>query len=217
MSLTTYDTFFPEVMPLVQNCPEIVAFNAVRNAVIEFCTETWYWQHKCFPQPGETDIAEYYPDMPDNTKLLGVVDAWYDGRNLRPKDEPTLRNIYWNQNPFDVQGDPLFYMQRDLDTVRLIPMPTIPSQFQGLEMLIAVAPMRASTGVGNDIYERYAEAIAHGALARLMAQPHQAYSNPQQAIFMARQFKFEMMQAKAWVQRNKTRGSIMVRFQGTAQ
>ncbi len=213
---TTYDTFFPEVLPYVTGCPEIVAFNAVRNAVIEFCTESWYWQHTCYAQPGIPTIAEYEPDLPDSTKFLGVVDAWYDGRNLRPKDEPTLRNIYWNQNWQDVQGDPLFYLSDNPDCVILVPTPNVASQFNGLEMKVAVAPLRSSTGCVDAIYERYAEAIAHGALARLMQTTNQPYSNAQQGLFLQRIFRNEVQLAKALVQRNKTRGNMQVRFNRSA-
>lgn len=213
MALVTFDTFFPEVMPHVMGCPEIVAFNAVRNAVIDFCRETYYWQHKCFAQPGQANVADYEPDIPSNTKLVGVIDAWYDGKNLHPKSEPELRDIFWRQNPFEVQGEPNFFYSYDTDTVRLIPIPQVDSQFAGLEMVVAVQPLRASTTCIDNIYERYAETIAKGALARLKAMDDQPWADPQQSVLLDKLYQYERSVAKAWVQRNKTRGAMKVRFQ----
>ena len=214
MSLITYDTFFPEILPSLLGCPEIVAFNAVRNTCIEFCTETWYWEHECFPQPGVPTIGEYDPDIPPNTKLLGIRGIWYDGRVLRPADIGKLKKIYWNQNVFDAVGDPIFFVQNDADQVRLVPVPNVPSVFQGIEMLVAVAPLRSSTSVIGNIYERYAETIAHGTKARLMGLPGQPFSNPQMAVMERRQYLYEQAQAKALVQRNKTAMTMKVRFNG---
>lgn len=215
MSTVTFDTFFPEVMPSVFGCPELVAFNAVRNAVIDFCTETWFWQHKTFPQPGTAGVPEYEPDLPTSTKLLGALDVWYDGKNLHPKSEPELRDIFWRQNPFDVQGEPNFYYSHNTNEIRLIPMPQVDSEFEGLVMLVAVAPLRASTTCANVIYERYAETIAKGALARLKGQTNQPWSDPQGAVMLQKLYQYERAVAKAWVQRNKSRANMMIRFQGS--
>lgn len=212
MSTVTYDTFFPEVIPSVFGCPEIVAFNAVRNTVIDFCTETWFWQHKTFPVPGQANVAEYEPDIPLYTKLVGVVDAWYDGKNIHPKSEPELRNIFWRQDPFVVQGAPNFFYSHDTNQIRLIPIPQVDSEFEGLEMLIAVTPLRNSTSCLDTVYERYAETIAKGALARLKGQTGQPWSDTQGGMMLQKLYQYERSVAKAWVQRNKTRANMKIQF-----
>lgn len=216
MKTVTFDTFFPEVMPSVFGCPEIVALNAVRNTVIDFCTETWFWQHTCAPIPGQAGLAEYAPDIPYNTKLLGLVDAWYDGRNLHQRDGNFLRSVFWHQNPFDVQGDPVFIYTTDTNNVKLLPFPQVASQFAGLEMLISVAPLRSATTCWDQIYERYAECIAQGTLARLKMQTRQPWSDPQGAAIAEAEYRRLRAEAKAWVQRNKTRGALAVRYQGSS-
>lgn len=215
MNTVTYDTFFPEVIPHVMGCPEIVALNAVRNTVIDFCTETWFWLHVCYPQPGVAHVGSYDPDLPQNTKMVGQIDIWYDGLVMRPANEPMLRNIYWFQNPFDMEGNPRFYVTPDSNTIRLVPIPNAPSQFAGIEMTIAVAPLRASTSCWDQIYERYAETIAKGAIARLQAQLDQPWANAQNAVVLQKLYEYDRSIAKMWVQRNKTRGAAMIRFQGT--
>lgn len=211
-----YYQWFPEIMPSLFGCPEIVAFNAVRNAVIDWCTESWYWQHTCFPQPGVPTIAEYDPDIPVGTKLLGIIDAWYDGRLLRKDYEFHLKRLYWDQNWMDVTGDPIFYVQLNPDQIRLVPLPNVPSQFQGLEMQVAVAPLQSSTSCMTEIYERFKESIAHGALSRLMLMANQPFSNPQMGVAYGRQFKFDKSEAKALVQRSKQPATVKVQFRGRA-
>ena len=53
MSEISYEVFLPEVMPFVRDVPEIVAVQAIRNAVIEFCEETHYMQENLDPMPGQ--------------------------------------------------------------------------------------------------------------------------------------------------------------------
>jgi hypothetical protein len=211
---TTYDAFFPEILPYAPNCPEMVARNAVRNAVIEFCTETWYWTHDTFPVVGTVGEGVYTIDLPDNTKMLSVVDAWYDKQLLRPTGEPLMRNIYINIDWRTVVGNPRFYMHEDPANIIIVPAPNVPSIAGGLTAQIAVAPTRASTGCLDSLYERYAEVMAQGALGRLLMTPGQPYSDPQGAIAALREFRAKMMDAKALVQRGKTRASLQARFLG---
>lgn len=211
---TTYDTFFPEVLPYAPNCPELVAFNAIRNAVIEFCTETWYWTHDTFPVVATVGEGTYSIDLPDNTKLLSVVDAWYDKRLLRPASEPLLRDIYVNCDWRAVTGNPCFYLHRDPNNLIIVPSPNSASIAGGLTTQVAVAPTRQSTGCLSSLYERYAEVMAMGALGRLKMTPGQPYTDLQGAVSALREFRVKMMEAKALVQRGKTRGNLQVRFLG---
>lgn len=212
---TTYDTYLPEVLPHVPTCPEISAVNAVRNAVIQFCTDTWYWQHDCYPLPAIATVPEFAPNFPSQTKFLGVVDAFFGGKPLAPKDEAWLRRKYGQRDFRAVDGTPAYWYQTHPDSLLLVPCPDeVAAQFT-LDMRIAIAPTRASTGAADSIYERYAETIAKGALARLKAVPGQLYSDPNGAQAMALMFKKEIFEARSLVERNMTRGPMRVRFNGT--
>lgn len=215
MALVTFDTFFPEVIPSVMGCPELVAFNAVRNTVIDFCNHTWFWQHTCFPQPGQAGVPDYEPDLPVNTKMVGIIDAWYDGKNLHPKSEPEIRDILWRQMPLDVQGEPNWYYSASMNEIILVPTPQVDSQFAGLEMIVACAPLRNSTTCVDTIYERFAEIIAQGAVGRLKGQVGQPWADPQAALLLDRLYQYGRANVKALVQRNKTRGAMMIRFNGS--
>lgn len=211
---TTYDTYLPEVLPYAPNCPELVAINAIRNAVIEFCTDSGYWEHNCYAQPGVLNTPEYTPDVPDNTKLVTVFDIWYGGRPLYPRAENELRRMYGAGDWRTATGYPRWFLSDNPDNVIVVPMPDANSAAYDLTIKCCVAPLRASTGALDSIYERYAEVIAMGALARLKATPDQPYSDANGALFLERRFRAKVMEVRAYVERNKTRGPIMVRFNG---
>lgn len=214
MTTATYDTFFPEVLPHVPACSEMAAFNAVRNAVIQFCTDTWYLQYDCYPIPVMATIPQYEPDTPNQTKFVGVVDAFFGSKPLYPKDEATLRRRFGSMDFRLAQGTPDSWYQTDPDSVLLVPCPDALAAQYPLNLRIAIAPTRDSTGVDDTVYERYAETVAKGAIARLKAVPGQLYSDQQGAQAMATLFKKEIFEVRSLVERNQTRGPLRVRFNG---
>lgn len=212
--MITYDTYLPEVLPYAPNCSELVAINAIRNAVIEFCTETWYWEYDCYPQPGIATINEYTPDVPDFTKLLGIVDVWYGGKPLYPQTHGSLRRMYGASDYRLADGAPRYWYSKNPDNIILVPFPDEENAGSDLTIACAIAPLRKSTGAADSIYERYAEVIAMGALARLKATPDQPYSDAAGALVFAREFRSKLIEIRAYVERNKTRGPMRVRFNG---
>lgn len=212
---TTYDTYLPEVLPYVPTCPEISAVNAIRNSVIQFCTETWFWQYDCYPIPVVSGMPDVEPNFPNQTKYLGVVDGFFGGKPLEPKDEAWLRRKYRTRDFRSVAGTPSYWYQTDPDKLLLVPVPDDAAAAFTLDLRIAIAPTRASTGADDTIFERYAETIAKGALARLKAVPGQLYSDAQGAQAMALLFKKEIFEARSLVERNQTRGPLRVRFNGS--
>jgi hypothetical protein len=211
---TTYDALLPEVLPYVPNCPEMSAVNAIRNAVIEFCTGSWYWQHDCYPIPAIAGLNEFEPDLPTQTKFVGVVDAFFGGRPLKPNDEATLRNRYANRDFRAWQGTPAYWYQTDPDKLLLVPTPDTEAAKFSLDLRIAVAPTRVSTGADDALFERYAETIAAGAIARLKAVPGQPYSDQAGAQVALILFKKAIVEARSLIERNMTRGPLRVRFNG---
>ena len=211
---TPYDTFLPEVLPYAANCPEVVALNAIRNAVIEFCEDTWFWQHDCTPITGELNVGEYTPDVPANTHLAGGINAWYDGKPLYPQDNASLRRRFPYSDYRDAQGSPAFWQHEDPDTMIIVPKPDVSSTGFLLTLRIAVSPLRASTDCNEQIYEHFAELVAKGALARLKSTNGQPYSDPAGAVMLDRLFKAEIVKVRADVERSLTRGPLRVRFNG---
>jgi hypothetical protein len=203
-----YDNFLPEVLPYVPECPELVAINAIRNAVIEFCKKSaWLLNEQTF------DLValqrDYQLTLPVETELVRVQDAWYDHVPLKPKGEDDLKRLYgldWRV----VTGRPAYYTQLSPDTIRLCPAPLL-DEAAAIDTMVVLTPTRASTSCDLTIYERWLEGIACGAKARLMSLPQQSFTDPQMA--MANKAMFNTAIGEARIERNRgmTRATLHVR------
>lgn len=189
MADKTYDAFFPEVLPFLENCPEMAAYNAVRNSVIEFCKQSLYLNDDLDPFGVIKGENTYDIDVPTGYKLSNVIALWFQGAILDKKTEAELRLMYtrdWRSIP----GNPRYYTGFDEDSVTfcLCPDQTISQAITGR---IAYEPLRSSVKVDERVYERYAELIGWGARARLMSNAEQPYSDAAGAVQMARLFRSE--------------------------
>jgi hypothetical protein len=66
----------------------------------------------------------------------------------------------------------------------------------GLLVRASIAPTQDSCYIDRDIYERYGEVIAEGALSRILIMPNTAWYNPPSAGIMLRRFGFGVNRAK---------------------
>jgi hypothetical protein len=184
--MTPYESFLPEVMPHVHNCPQDYAVNAIRNACIEFCDQT-HW----------------LTIEPDAQTVLPNVDT-YDVEFS--KGVVPIRLEWLKINDIDAHGHLTKDNQivlRDMPTTRL---------FNALTMSIAIRPSRSSTSVDDSLFERWAEGIASGALARIYATPAQPFSSPELALARSAMFKAAKADAQAEKQRELTVGPLYVRM-----
>jgi len=174
---TSYESFYPEVLPFFPGVPEPVIFNAIRNACIEFCDSTDWLIYTPFTQDIYKDQREYdlTLDVPSGTTVARVQAAWVDDLPLAARTDEDLRRIY-NLNWRDQSGRPCYYTQYVPETLILCPTPDR-ALSQGLAMTLVIRPLRSSTAVDDTVYERWAEVIASGARARIYETPGHAYEN----------------------------------------
>jgi len=209
MSTVSYDLFLPEVMPYVHDTPEFVMINAIRNAAIEFCDKSLYWQYEHAPITASPDVGTYAFSLPDQTTPARVMSAWYQNLPMVSKNEDELYRIF----PMDwrtMVGRPQFYMQNVPGEIIIAPKPQILAT-DGLMIIMALKPTRDSTTIDSNIYERWAEHIAFGARARLYDTPNQPYADPQQAIKYRAWFTAAIGEAKVDRNRGLNRASVKVR------
>ncbi|TDN70412.1 hypothetical protein [Paraburkholderia sp. BL10I2N1] len=207
-----FDNFLTEVTPYIPDVPEFVAINAIRNAVIEFCRRTRYWQQDLDPVTGVINVSNYEIDTPPNTVVVDVVEAWYNNVLLIPKSIDQLAYIYRTLDWRTLQGNPAYYTRIIEPELLLVPYP-VSTLSNALTMRVALAPARSSTTVDSALYEHYLEEIAQGARARLYATHNQPYSDEKAAALYARLFRTAMDKAKIKVDKSLTRTSDRVEFQ----
>ena len=197
--MTRYEDFLPEVLPYVQECPEIVAINAIRNAVIEFCDKSLWLLYEHDPIPLIAYQGVYELDLPDDTMSARILDAWINNLPMAPRGEDDLKRIY----PFswrEMEGRPQFYTQIDPGEVYFVPKPIV-SQPDAVKLIVALKPTRNSVGCDDSIYERWAEKIGYGARSRINEIPGQTFTDP--ALAVANRAKFNVAIGEAKVERNR--------------
>jgi hypothetical protein len=206
-----YSQFLTEVTPYASGVPEFVAINAVRNAVIEFCRKTHYWQEDLDPASGTAKVPNYPVDTPPNTVLVDIVGAWYNGTLLVPKSIDELSQIYRTLDWRTIDGNPAYYTRVIEPEIILVPYPTA-SLPNALTMRVALAPTRNSTYVDSALYEHYVEEIGFGARARLYSMTGQPFANDADAKTYALKFRVAMDKARIRTSKSNTRGSQRVEF-----
>jgi hypothetical protein len=208
----SYDEFLPEVMQFCPDVPELVATNAIRNTCIDFCTRTYYWQIT----PAAIDVvngqASYTIQTPPDTKLVGIMAAYYNTNLLIPQPIDTLANIYRMGDWQQVQGSPQYYTQIIKPEIRLVPYPyeTVPG---ALTVRVAIAPTRDSSEISSEIYENFLGVIANGARSILYGTPGQPYFDRASAKDSDRIYRTGVSEARIAVNKGLTRTSNRAEFQ----
>ncbi len=147
----------------VAGCPEPELINAYRYALIEFCEKTRAMSAWVTTTTAAMAVATISPDQ----QVIDIVDALLDGGEIdvvgimdRAITEATAEKpvLTW-RNP---------------NLPQVIPQPELSREVQ---MFMVFAPGPTAQDVEDAIWLRYSEALDHGALARLFAEPKQPYTD----------------------------------------
>jgi len=209
--MAAYTQFFPEVIPYAPDVAEPVAETAIRNACIEFCERTRFWQEDLGAIPTTANEGFYEVVLAAGVKFVDIVEAYYNEILLIPKSSEELSNIYRHTDWRTVVSDPYYLTRLTPTEVQLVPRPTFGTG--QLRIRAALAPTRDSTTVGDAVYEEYAEVIAMGARARLHNTPNQPYFDKKSALEFDRRFRVAINETRIRVNRGLTRAAGKVEFQ----
>src|SRR5579859_6202936 len=84
-----FTAFLPEVVPFVQDVPEFIAVNAVRNACIEFCEKTRYWQSDVTSFQTVVGQPNYnialLAGLTSDQIFVDAMETWSNGSLIIPK------------------------------------------------------------------------------------------------------------------------------------
>lgn len=207
MDSTDYTAYLPEILPKVKGCPEQVAVNAVRNALIELCQRAPVWRVEHDPLSSMANEGVYDFEPPSGTEVVQVLHAWYDGAPLWPATEDELHILYGDYRTVD--GTPQYYTQDDETAVILVPRPTT-ALTDAIKMMVQLKPTIASTSADSRLYNRYREQVSHGALARLYDMDGEPWANPKKADRNLTLFENDIVSASSMAQRNHGRSQRRV-------
>jgi hypothetical protein len=212
--MSAYDDFLPYVLPDVPGCAEIVAIQAIRNTVIDFCEKSCAVQVDLDPVTLFPGVADYDLEPPRNRLVTKVMKLFYKNRELHPFGSDYVPSAtFYNPAAIDADGNstPKTWSQKDTTTFTLHPPPK-DREVGAVTIRAAIKPTRASTECDDIVFEDYAEYIAAGAKARLMIVPNKAYTNPN---LVATQNQFYMQGvnvARQRVTRGHTRANLRVKL-----
>jgi hypothetical protein len=194
MSTVAFDAFLPAVSPFVDGAPSLVIIDALRKAANSFCMESMAWAVTNDPQSVTAEQETYDIDSPQGTVVAALLSVSFNGLPLEAKTPEQLDRLLPNWS--SQQGTPAYYYRPSDSEVRLVPMPAEDAD-DILVMRVAVAPDPLNgTGVDQDLSNKYHEAFAAGALARLYMLPGK-WSNPQLAQFYGKLFATRRDDARA--------------------
>lgn len=212
--MKSYDDFLPYVLSDVPGCAEIVAIQAVRNTVIDFCEKSCVVQVDLDPVTLLAGEATYDLEPPQNRRVTKVMKLFYRNRELPPMALDAIPSAtFFNPEALDADGrsEPQAWSQKDTDTFTVLPIPKS-REIDAITIRAALKPTRNSTACDDVLFEDYAEYIGAGAKARLMIVPNKAYTNPK---LVATQNEFYMQGvnvARQRATRGHTRASLRVKM-----
>lgn len=209
MSETAWTAWYDEIVPDLPGAPTLTLVkNAIRNAAIEFCDRTWVYRVAHDPLAVEANVPDYELEPPTKTALVKVLRAWYDKKEIYPKTQDELAQLFshWPS----ITGTPLYFTQRSPDVLLLVPTPAASLQ-DALTAEIAIKPTRASTGISTDLFEKYLEEIAYGAKARLFAMSRKPWSDVTLAAYNRGMFDECVGKAKVQAVKGHTRARLRVK------
>ena len=207
-----YVSFLPDVLPYVRDCPEFVAVNAIRNTCIEFCEKSTWWRHTMDAIPLVAGQGEYDLDVEVGTGLATIISAHVGRHPLVPQTEEYLRSTIgpdWRTR----QGQAQFFTHDgDFTTINLAYAPaSLEAEDPNLYLHVALRPLKSSTRVPKELYERWSEIIGFGARARLHDTPGQPYHNVEAAAMYRKWFQSGIGEAKIQANRGRSRAVLTVR------
>lgn len=179
------------VLTRVRGCPEGEAEDAMRNACMEFCTDTRVLMTGMTVTVDGTEV--FTPQF--QTQVLDIFEARIAGEQIlvTHANDPCVLELGPDEHAITFV-DPSF--------CELTPPATTLAPVT-LELLVATAPGPESTGVNDLLWLRHSEALKSGALARLFAMPGVAWSNPELAVYHEGKFREAIKKAASDNGRNR--------------
>lgn len=193
--------FYDYLMADVPGCPFVAATFALRQSAIAFCEQSLAWTYVHPDIAVVNDTEQYAYEPPAGALVHAVVYATFKDVEISVNTKQDDMRI-WNWR--NQTGTPQ-YVLGGPSVLTLVPTPDVEGT---LKLIVALKPDNDATGIDDDIFKEYHEAIVHGALAKLMLSPRKPYTNAELAAFHMAQFAAKTGAAGMRVARNYTRSPL---------
>lgn len=181
--MKSLDAFAAHVTQYAPGCPEPTLFFGVRQAAIEFCERTRLWRYED-ELPITLDDAEGI-SAPYGAEIHEIEAVFFNGQSLEPKTTSWLdEHMSGWRTAGQVTGFPRYFTQTEPDTIRIVPFDA-----GTLRLDVWLKPSQDAEQLPDWIVDQHRETIAHGALARILLMPSQAFTNPELGVAFANSFQ----------------------------
>jgi len=176
MAKVSYETLFPDILPVVPACPDSLIERNIRSAVIEFCEKTGIYQAELDPLTTVSGIYEYDLEPPSGTVVHKIMNTVFDGKNLEAVSPELLdqRKPDWRKS--ENTGSPEYYVKQGQRLVWLVPTPSA-TMVSSTLIRAQLKPTPTSTSCDSDLIAEYRDSIINGTLFRLLRTPGQAWTD----------------------------------------
>lgn len=194
MSLLPFETFLDDVMPELPGCTTAMALRYIRRTVNDFGMQTRYLSMWLPAMNVMANQAEYNIEPANGDfQLIRPEEVRFNGNELDPVtiDELNAEIPTWRTEV----GEPRLYTREDTANIKLVYVPST-AVTTGLTVKVSYTPDFNASGFDSDFYNRFADGIAAGVKARLMAMPKKPWTDPQTAVAYDVTYQKEVMGAK---------------------
>ena len=214
--MTTTRTFLSLVQRLITSvpgCPQPVVAQYVRDAAIDACERTLAWRYEQPMIRLTPGVYEYPYEQPTGSEVHAFLTAAVNGRPVAPVTLEDIHRFYpdWPNLDPSRRADPRYIFQLDVDNFALAPIPSDDESYD-LKMIVALKPLRDSTGMDKTAMDDLENVIMHGALRDLLVLPNKNWSDRELASFHAKQYISKTAERRARAMLGAGRASVSVQM-----
>jgi len=195
MADVSLDVFIPQVSPFAPGCPEEVAKEAILNACIKFCEESWILREDIPAGNIVAGIDDYTISPQVGREVVSVISFLYNEVELARKTEEELDREDYGWRTAD-PGTPTAIIQLEPGRVRLNRIPS-ESVIGGLIPRVVTKPTEDASTVDERLFNDWKKAIRYGALEEIQSIPNKMWTDIKLADRNGRLFSNEIQKAKA--------------------
>lgn len=178
----------PPILVEAEGCPEAMAVDALREAVIEFCRESYGWQTGVSVMSDAASTGSL-----NEIKVIDICDASIGG-------EPICVTFMNDRAIDEIDAQGPFLRFADPDSFDLYPSPAAPVL---VDLLVIATPSPNALTFPDHIWREWSECLRHGALARLFASTKKPWSDYKAADYHRTLFDRDLRRAAISYQRNR--------------
>lgn len=191
----SYETLLPDILPMVDGCPDTLVENTIRSAAIEFCERTGAYQAELDPITTVANIYEYDLEAPTGTIVHKIMWATYQGNDLEPISTTLLEQRKPNWRAASNASDPEYYVKQSKSIFWMVPVPNVTVASSTI-IRAQLKPSHSSSTCDEQIMDEHRDSIVNGALFRLLRMPGKDWSDIQGAQIYASLFENAVVEAE---------------------